>query len=283
MADESPEAFAKVVDRLLASPHYGERWGRHWLDVARYGEDQAHTFQARMYPNGFKYRDWVVKALNADMPYDRFIVEQVAGDLIDEPGVEIDRLAGCSGSSAALGPVYYGGRGLRRAGTTGSTPPDPRLPGPDGRLRPVSRPQVRPDPHIRLLLAGRDLLEHRLQGIPGRPVRDGRRLRKSPGRDQGEDGRECRLPQGRVEALDRLGGRLGFRQVHGRGLDPGQPPESETGPLDGRGRQGRGARSPLPRPLDQVPRTEGRRQAPLPRPLAKAGRRPGPQGRPFGR
>jgi mono/diheme cytochrome c family protein len=104
--DESPGAFAKVVDRLLANPHYGERWGRHWLDVARYGEDQAHTFEARLYPNGYKYRDWVTKALNDDMPYDRFIVEQVAGDLGEGPGRD-DRLAALG--FFALGPVYYGG------------------------------------------------------------------------------------------------------------------------------------------------------------------------------
>ncbi len=103
--DDSPEAFARVVDRLLASPHYGERWGRHWLDVARYGEDQAHSFQPRLYPNGFRYRDWVAAALNADMPYDRFVVEQIAGDLLDEPG-RIDRLAALG--FFALGPVYYG-------------------------------------------------------------------------------------------------------------------------------------------------------------------------------
>src|SRR5436189_119271 len=72
VADDLPDAFARVVDRLLAAPHYGERWARHWLDVARYGEDQAHTFQARKYPNGFRYRDWLVRAFNADMPYDRF-------------------------------------------------------------------------------------------------------------------------------------------------------------------------------------------------------------------
>ena len=105
-SDPSPGAFARVVDRLLADPHYGERWGRHWLDVARYGEDQAHTFQARMYPGGYKYRDWVTKALNDDMPYDRFVVEQVAGDLVEGPGRD-DRLAALG--FFALGPVYYGG------------------------------------------------------------------------------------------------------------------------------------------------------------------------------
>jgi hypothetical protein len=86
LKDESPDAFAKVVDRLLASPHYGERWGRHWLDVARYGEDQAHSFQAKTYSNGYHYRDWVVASLNEDMGYDRFVKLQIAADqlLTDE-------------------------------------------------------------------------------------------------------------------------------------------------------------------------------------------------------
>jgi mono/diheme cytochrome c family protein len=105
LRDESPNAFAKVVDSLLASPHYGERWGRHWLDIARYGEDQAHTFQARLYPNGFRYRDWVVKAFNDDMAYDRFIKEQIAADLLDEPD-RLERLPALG--FFALGPVYYG-------------------------------------------------------------------------------------------------------------------------------------------------------------------------------
>jgi hypothetical protein len=105
--DDSEDAFAKVVDRLLASPHYGERWARHWLDVARYGEDQAHTFQARKYPQGFRYRDWLIRAFNDDMPYDRFIREQLAGDLLGEPG-SIDRLPALG--FFALGPVYYGDR-----------------------------------------------------------------------------------------------------------------------------------------------------------------------------
>ena len=105
LADESPDAFERVIDRLLASPHYGERWGRHWLDVARYGEDQAHTFEARKYPDGFRYRDWVVRALNTDKPYDRFLMEQIAGDLLAGPD-RTDRLAALGLFS--LGPVYYG-------------------------------------------------------------------------------------------------------------------------------------------------------------------------------
>jgi hypothetical protein len=103
--DESPDAFARVVDRLLASPHYGERWARHWLDVARYGEDQAHTFQSRKYPNGFRYRDWLTKAFNDDLPYDRFIKEQIAADLLDgnsDPESHVPL------GFFALGPVYYG-------------------------------------------------------------------------------------------------------------------------------------------------------------------------------
>ena len=106
--DSHADAYERLVERLLASPHFGERWGRHWLDVARYAEDQAHTFQARMYPNGFEYRDWVVRALNADLPYDEFVVHQIAGDLM--PGEPTnDRLAPLG--YFALGPVYYSDAG----------------------------------------------------------------------------------------------------------------------------------------------------------------------------
>ena len=104
LKDESPDAFATVVDTLLDSPHYGERWGRRWLDVARYGEDQAHTFKARKYPRGYLYRDWVIRSFNEDMPYDRFLTWQIAGDLLDEPGRH-ERLAALG--LFALGPVYY--------------------------------------------------------------------------------------------------------------------------------------------------------------------------------
>jgi mono/diheme cytochrome c family protein/cytochrome c553 len=83
VADDSPEAFANVIDRLLSSPHYGERWGRYWLDVARYAEDQAHTFSVTANTNGYRYRDWVVSAFNSDTPYNQFVKLQIAGDLID--------------------------------------------------------------------------------------------------------------------------------------------------------------------------------------------------------
>src|SRR2546422_525449 len=79
LADQSPDAYAKVVDRLLASPRYGERWGRYWLDVARYSD--ARNVGER-FPFSYTYRDWVIRALNQDMPYDRFITLQLAADLL---------------------------------------------------------------------------------------------------------------------------------------------------------------------------------------------------------
>jgi hypothetical protein len=74
------------VDRLLASPHYGERWGRYWLDVARYSDDKLDSERDNPYPNAFRYRDWVIQAFNDDMPYDQFVKAQIAGDLL--PGDE---------------------------------------------------------------------------------------------------------------------------------------------------------------------------------------------------
>jgi Protein of unknown function (DUF1553)/Protein of unknown function (DUF1549)/Concanavalin A-like lectin/glucanases superfamily/Planctomycete cytochrome C len=80
MADESPQAFSQVVDRLLESPHYGERWGKHWLDIARFGEQDG--FDGGSYDHAWKYRDYVIKSFNADKPYDEFVREQLAGDLM---------------------------------------------------------------------------------------------------------------------------------------------------------------------------------------------------------
>ncbi len=81
LQDSSPDAFAKVVDRLLASPHYGERWGRHWLDVARYADSNGLDENVA-YGNAWRYRDYVVAAFNEDKPYNQFLVEQMAGDLL---------------------------------------------------------------------------------------------------------------------------------------------------------------------------------------------------------
>ena len=85
LSDSEPAAYERVVDRLLASPHYGERWGRHWLDAARYADSNGFTIDGgrTIWP----YRDWVVQALNADMPFDQFTVEQLAGDLLPDPNL----------------------------------------------------------------------------------------------------------------------------------------------------------------------------------------------------
>jgi hypothetical protein len=88
LADSRPDAYERVVDRLLASPHYGERWGRHWLDVARYADSDGYTIDAPR--TMWRYRDWVINAINSDMPFDRFVIEQIAGDML--PGATTDQL-----------------------------------------------------------------------------------------------------------------------------------------------------------------------------------------------
>jgi hypothetical protein len=82
LADDTPGAFAKVVDRLLASPRYGERWARYWLDVARYSDGAQGARDDTPFPNAWRYRDWVVQALNGDLPYNEFVRAQIAADLL---------------------------------------------------------------------------------------------------------------------------------------------------------------------------------------------------------
>ncbi len=93
VTDKSSDAFAKVVERLLASPRYGERWGRYWLDVARYSDDKLNSTQMDPYPHAHRYRDWVIRAFNEDMPYDRFVRAQIAGDFMGA-GKDADWVAG---------------------------------------------------------------------------------------------------------------------------------------------------------------------------------------------
>src|SRR5450432_3748773 len=103
VADQSPDAFEKVVDRLLASPQFGERWGRHWLDVARYGESSGPSRNIP-YPHAWRYRDYVIDAVNRDVPWNRFLQEQIAGDLLPAATVaERDRQLIATGF-LALGP-----------------------------------------------------------------------------------------------------------------------------------------------------------------------------------
>jgi hypothetical protein len=84
--DASPDAYQRLIDRLLASPRYGERWGRHWLDVARYADTRGYSFgKERRFPYAYTYRDYVIGAFNEDVPYDRFVVEQLAADKLSLP------------------------------------------------------------------------------------------------------------------------------------------------------------------------------------------------------
>jgi len=85
VADDSPDAWPELIDRLLASPYYGERWARHWLDVARYADNKGYVGVGvnRLYPYSYTYRDYVVRAFNEDLPYNRFIIEQIAADRLE--------------------------------------------------------------------------------------------------------------------------------------------------------------------------------------------------------
>src|SRR5262249_30991286 len=105
LADNSPDAFTKVVDRLLASPHFGERWGRHWLDTARYSDTAGQVkaiVESYRYDGAWSYRDYVIAAFNEDKPYDQFILEQIAADKL--PGSNDPR------ALAALGFLTVGQR-----------------------------------------------------------------------------------------------------------------------------------------------------------------------------
>ncbi|MCA9121582.1 MAG: PSD1 domain-containing protein [Planctomycetaceae bacterium] len=106
VADEAPDAYERLIDQLLASPHYGERWARLWLDVARYAEDQAHIVgnnTSLCYPNAYLYRDWVIDAVNEDLPYDTFVRQQLAADLVNP----MDEASHVALGFIGLGPKYY--------------------------------------------------------------------------------------------------------------------------------------------------------------------------------
>ena len=106
VADESESAYSNIVEELLSSSTYGQRWARMWLDLARYAEDQAHIVggnKSLFYPNAYLYRDWVISALNDDIPYDDFIRLQLAADL--QKPVDQNQLAALG--FVGLGPKYY--------------------------------------------------------------------------------------------------------------------------------------------------------------------------------
>ena len=141
VADRDPQATEKLVDRLLASPAFGERWGRHWLDVARYADTKGYVFQEeRRYPYAYTYRDWVVKAFNDDLPYDQFLRLQIAADqIVKDP--ENNRDLRCPGLPDARPPLpQQRARHHRRPHRRRHA----RHPGPDNGLLALPRPQVRP-------------------------------------------------------------------------------------------------------------------------------------------
>jgi len=105
VSDPAPthEAFERVIDELLASPRFGERWGRHWLDLVRYAESYGHEYDYSIH-EPWRYRDYVIRALNDDLPYDRFVLEHIAGDLVDKP--RMHPTDGCNESLVATGWWY---------------------------------------------------------------------------------------------------------------------------------------------------------------------------------
>jgi hypothetical protein len=104
VADKSPDAYAKLIDRLLAAPQYGERWGRYWLDVARYGEDNPTSEATNPpYPFAWRYRDWVIEAINKDVPYNQFVKLQLAADRMPDTPRDDLRALGYLGAA----PIYH--------------------------------------------------------------------------------------------------------------------------------------------------------------------------------
>ena len=87
LVDSSPTAYERLVDELLASPHYGERWGRYWLDLARYADSEGYLGDSER-PHAWVYREWVIDAMNGDLPFDQFTIEQLAGDLLENPSTD---------------------------------------------------------------------------------------------------------------------------------------------------------------------------------------------------
>ena len=146
VGDDRADAFARLVDRLLASPAYGERWGRYWLDLARYA-DTAGDNSDYPIPQAYLYRDYVIDAFNADVPYDRFLHEQLAGDILAAAGPREDYARRVIATGFLAQAKRFGTRKLEdihqiiedTLNTTGQVVLGLSL------RRPVSRPQIRPD------------------------------------------------------------------------------------------------------------------------------------------
>ena len=156
LADHSPDAYEKVVDRLLASPRYGERWSQHWFDVVRYAETDGFK-NDWLRPDAYKYRDYVIRSLNNDLPYDRFIREQLAGDELEPNNPQALIATGLN----RLYPDELNASDLSAAAARIAQRRDRRhrlgIPRADARLRPMPRSQVRSDHAGRLLSLSGDL------------------------------------------------------------------------------------------------------------------------------
>ena len=168
LADDSADAYETVVERLLDSSRYGERWGRHWLDVARYA-DSTGVDEDHKYPFAWKYRDYVVDAFNDDIPFDRFLQEQIAGDLFpaEEAGTVNSRGIIATGF-LALGPKLIAEQDKKKMlydmideqiEVVGKAVLGLTL-----QWRALPRSQVRPNPAARLLLDGIDFQKHQAGG-----------------------------------------------------------------------------------------------------------------------
>ena len=184
LADTAAGAWERLIDRLLASPHYGERWGRHWLDVARYADSSGFEHD-RDRPNAWRYRDYVIDAFNDDKPYDRFIKEQIAGDELDDASDETRIATGFLRAGPRVlfererqpGAPARLSRRYDRDDRSGR----PRL---DRPLSALPRPQVRSDRAEGLLPnAGVDLRLHR-DGVPAARARGSRSLPEEESRDR---------------------------------------------------------------------------------------------------
>ena len=151
--DKRPDAYERLVDRLLASPHFGERWGRHWLDLARYADSSGCVIDLAR-PFAWRWRDWVIEAINNDLPFDQFTIEQIAGDLLPNATLDSRIAVGLPSKRAqqSRSRHRFGSRAREnharshRRGRHGMV-------GFDGRLRPVPFAQIRSDFAGRLLPA----------------------------------------------------------------------------------------------------------------------------------